>query len=99
MNEPIKSGDRCEVIAGALGNKGPNVGKQVTVGEVRGEHSEHGRIWRCYGEGLVTEFGAFGTQADFAQAWLRKLPPSAAPQAEPLATCRRLDTSSEVVDG
>jgi len=79
MNEPIKSGDRCEVIAGALGSKGPNVGKQVTVGEVRGEHSEHGRIWRCYGERLVTEFGALGTQADFAQSWLRKLPPSVTP--------------------
>lgn len=79
MNEPIKSGDRCEVIAGALGNKGPNVGKQVTVGQVRGEHSEHGRIWRCHGEGLVTEFGALGTQADFAQSWLRKLPPTTLP--------------------
>jgi hypothetical protein len=75
MNEPIKTGDRCEVIAGALGPKGPNVGKLVTVGQVRGEHSEHGRIWRCHGEGLITEYGAVGTEADFAQAWLRKLPP------------------------
>jgi len=81
MTEPIKSGDRCEVIAGALGSKGPNIGKQVTVGDLRGEHSEHGRIWRCHGEGLVTEFGALGTQADFAQSWLRKLPPSEAPPA------------------
>jgi hypothetical protein len=81
MNEPIKSGDRCQVIAGALGNTGPNIGKQVTVGELRGEHSEHGRIWRCHGEGLVTEFGALGTQADFAQSWLRKLPPSEVPPA------------------
>ena len=31
MTEPIKSGDVCEVIAGALGNHGPNVGKRVTV--------------------------------------------------------------------
>lgn len=75
MNEPIKTGDRCEVIAGALGPSGPNVGKFVTVGQVRGEHSEHGRIWRCHGDGLVTEYGAVGNQADFAQAWLRKLPP------------------------
>ena len=81
MNEPIKSGDRCQVIAGALGSEGPNIGKQVTVGELRGEHSEHGRIWRCHGEGLVTEFGGFGTQADFAQSWLRKLPPSEVPPA------------------
>ena len=75
MNEPIKTGDRCEVIAGALGTKGPNVGKLVTVGSLRGEHSEHGRIWRCHGEGLVTEFGGLGSEADFAQSWLRKLPP------------------------
>lgn len=81
MNEPIKSGDRCEVIAGALGDKGPNVGKRVTVGSLRGEHSEFGRIWRCHGEGLVTEFGALGNEADFAQAWLRKLPPSEVPPA------------------
>jgi hypothetical protein len=81
MNEPIKSGDLCEVIAGVLGNKGPNVGKQVTVGQVRGEHSEHGRIWRCRGEGLVTEYGALGTEADFAQSWLRKLPPVTLPPA------------------
>jgi hypothetical protein len=81
MTEPNKSGDRCEVIAGALGNTGPNIGKQVTVVELRGEHSEHGRIWRCHGEGLVTEFGALGTQADFAQSWLRKLPPDGVPPA------------------
>lgn len=75
MNEPIKSGDRCEVIAGALGSTGPNVGKFVTVGLLRGEHSELGRIWRCHGDGLVTEYGGVGTEADFAQSWLRKLPP------------------------
>jgi hypothetical protein len=79
MQEPIKSGDRCEVIAGALGNEGPNIGKQVTVGALRGEHSEHGRIWRCHGQGLVTEYGALGTEADFAQSWLRKLPPDGLP--------------------
>ena len=79
MNEPIKSGDRCEVIGGALGREGPNIGKLVTVGQLRGEHSEHGRIWRCHGEGLVTEYGALGTEADFAQSWLRKLPPSEVP--------------------
>jgi hypothetical protein len=77
MMEPIKSGDLCEVIAGALGSVGPNVGKRVTVGTLRGEHSTFGRIWRCHGQGIVTEFGALGTEADFAQSWLRKLPPTA----------------------
>jgi hypothetical protein len=78
MNEPIKSGDRCEVIGGALGLKGPNVGKTVTVRSLRGEHSVHGRIWMCEGPDLVTEYGGLGTQADFAQSWLRKLPPEPA---------------------
>ncbi len=78
MNEPIKAGDLCEVIAGALGQQGPNVGKRVTVLELRGEHSQFGRIWRCSGVDLTTEYGARGTQADFAQSWLRKLPPSTA---------------------
>lgn len=77
MNEPIKSGDRCEVIAGALGMQGPNVGKTVTVRALRGEHSQFGRIWQCEGLGLITEYGATGTVADFAQSWLRKLPPTA----------------------
>ena len=81
MNEPIRTGDRCVVIAGALGSDGPNVGKHVTVGQLRGKHSEFGRIWRCHGEGLVTEFGALGTEADFAQSWLRKLPPEGTPPA------------------
>ena len=76
MTEPIKSGDRCELIAGALGVSGPNVGKTVTVRSLRGEHSVFGRIWMCQGEGLTTEFGATGTQCDFAQSWLRKLPPT-----------------------
>lgn len=79
MNEPIKSGDLCEVIGGALGSAGPNIGKRVTVGQLRGDHSLHGRIWRCHGEGLVTEYGALGNEADFAQGWLRKLPPVGAP--------------------
>jgi hypothetical protein len=90
MNEPIKSGDRCEVIAGALGLKGPNVGKRVTVRSLRGEHSVFGRIWLCEGVGLTTEYGATGTQADFAQSWLRKLPP-----AEPHAMNDEATTKEE----
>lgn len=81
MNEPIKAGDRAEIIAGALGDKGPNVGKTVRVGMFQGEHSKHGRIWRVHSEGLVTEYGVVGTELDCAQAWLRKLPPDATPPA------------------
>ena len=75
MSEPIKTGDRATIIAGALGDKGPNVGKRVTVGSLRGEHSQHGRIWRVHGEGLITEYGFEGTEVDCAAAWLRKDPP------------------------
>ena len=71
----IKQGDRAHVIAGALGTKGPNIGKAVTVGQCQGEHSVHGRIWRVHGEGLTTEYGATGTELDCAAAWLRKIEP------------------------
>lgn len=79
MNEPIKSGDECVVIGGALEGKGPNHGKRVIVEHLRGEHSVYGRIWRCRAkEGeLVTEYGAVGERADFAQSWLQKAPPQA----------------------
>ena len=79
MIEPIKSGDTAEIIAGALGDKGPNVGKRVTVGKFQGEHSQYGRIWRVHGHGLVTEYGATGNELDCAQAWLRKIEPPPTP--------------------
>ena len=75
MSEPIKSGDVCLVVDGIFGQKSPNVGKQVTVHGLRGEHSFYGRIWRCVGKDLVTEYGSKGNSADFAQSWLQKLPP------------------------
>lgn len=79
MNEPIKTGDRAHIIAGALGDKGPNIGKAVTVGKLQGEHSKFGRIWRVHGDGLITEFGAVGSELDCAAAWLRKIEPPPAP--------------------
>ena len=75
MQEPIKSGDTCLVISGSFGDKSPNVGKRVTVINLVGEHSEFGRIWRCGGNQLTTEFGAVGNESQFAQSWLKKLPP------------------------
>ncbi|APW37631.1 hypothetical protein RD110_10880 [Rhodoferax koreense] len=87
MNEPIKSGDRCLVIAGSLGDKGPNIGKTVLVTSLMGEHSQHGRIWRCVAPNLVTDCGVIGVAADFAASWLQKLPP--APQDMALAIDRR----------
>lgn len=75
MNEPIKSGDVCLVVDGIFGAESPNIGKHVTVHGVRGEHSVYGRIWLCAGKDLVTEYGAKGNSAEFAQSWLQKLPP------------------------
>ena len=75
MSEPIKAGDLARIIAGALGDKGPNVGKVVTVGQLQGEHSQHGRIWRVHGRGLVTEYGAAGNEVDCAANWLQKIEP------------------------
>ena len=82
MNEPIKTGDLCEVIAGALGNKGPNIGKTVTVVSLMGEHSQYGRIWRCVANDLITEYGVKGISCDFAASWLKKLPPQPLQQAK-----------------
>jgi hypothetical protein len=79
----IKPGDLCEVISGAFGVKGPNVGKKVTVLSLAGIHPEYGTAWRCSGSDLVSEFGGFQlTQADFAQDWLKKLPPETTPPVE-----------------
>lgn len=73
--EPIRKGDKATIIAGALGDTGPNVGKQVVVGLRMGEHSQHGAIWRVHGEGLITEYGAMGSSVDCAASWLRKIEP------------------------
>lgn len=76
----IHAGAICKVIGGT---DGLNVGKLVEVTQLRGEHSEHGRIWRCRAIDcqLVTEYGGVGITADFAQSWLQPLPPiTAKPQ-------------------
>lgn len=75
MTAPIQSGDMAEIIEGAMGNQGPNVGKIVRVVAFRGEHSKHGRIWRVSGDNLITEYGAVGDTLDCAQSWLRKIEP------------------------
>ena len=87
MREPIKSGDLAQIIEAALGTKGPNIGKIVRVGKLQGEHSVLGRIWRVHGEGLVTEYGAVGNEADCAQSWLRKIEPPKGPDQS--ATTRK----------
>ena len=78
MHSPIQAGDLCEVINGLQGSKSPNIGLVVEVLSFQGEHSQHGRIWRCRAE-YVERNGIRedvpGDQADFAQDWLKKIPP------------------------
>lgn len=70
----IYSGVVCLVVGGT---DNLNVGKKVRVSSFQGEHSQWGRIWRCTTEGepLITEYGALGISADFAQDWLQPIPP------------------------
>lgn len=83
MKEPIKAGDLAEVINGLHGAKSPNLGLVVKVIAFVGEHSKHGRIWRCEAE--YASLGQIGTDrvparmADFAQDWLRKIEPPPGP--------------------
>ena len=81
MNEPIKAGDRCQVIWGLQGEKSPNIGLIVIVRAYVGDHGRLGRMWRCEAEyAEIGHRGAVSTcppgHADFAQSWLRKLPPT-----------------------
>lgn len=83
MKEPIKAGDTCEVIGGLGRSKSPNLGLHVKVTALRGEHSQHGRIWACvhpdiqqlHDSGTYMKTGI----ADFAQDWLKKIEPDAPP--------------------
>ena len=91
MKRPIQAGDRCLVVGGLGRGKSPNLGKQVRVISLQGEHSQHGRIWRCTGDG-VQQLSDSGTylltgMADFAAAWLQRIePPPVAPQATTVAS-------------
>lgn len=86
MNEPIKAGDECIVVGGALeGRKHLNHGRIVIVLNTHGPgHSKFGTIWRCRskdGKPFIRH-DPFATQhlelpadqADFAQDWLQKAP-------------------------
>lgn len=79
MKQPIKAGDRAVVIGGLGQKKSPNIGLEVTVSSLQGEHSQHGRIWRCTGDGIkqLTDAGTYVATgwADFAQGWLQKIEP------------------------
>ncbi len=89
-NQPITTGDRCQVIWGAMGKDSPNIGLIVVARQYVGDHSQHGRIWRCeaeYAHQIQPGVNVRPGMADFAQAWLKKLPPDATPATtKPAAT-------------
>lgn len=67
----VKPGDVAEVIKSV---DGAAIGMTVTVVSFQGHHSQYGPIWRCQSKDMiVTEFGGFGNEADFADDWLRKI--------------------------
>ena len=69
----VKQGDLAEVIESL---DGAAVGMHVRVIAFQGNHSKLGPIWRCRSDGtIVTEFGGVGQEADFADAWLKKIEP------------------------
>ena len=76
MKTPIKTGDSAIIIiSGCFEKDSPNLGKQVTVGLVKGHHSEYGPIWIVHGEGLISEYGAVGNTIQCAADWLQKIEP------------------------
>ena len=82
MKEPIKAGDLAEVIGGLKGKDSPNLGLIVKVIAFVGEHSQHGRIWRCDAEYAARGQDGKdvpGGMTDFAQDWLRKIQPPPLP--------------------
>lgn len=77
--KPIQSGDTCQVIQGLGRSKSPNLGLTVTVVSLQGEHSQHGRVFRCKGVGVV-QLGDAGNYiptgwADFPVSWLQRIDP------------------------
>lgn len=84
----VSPGILCRVVGGAFEGDSPNLLKVVQVDTLQGEHSIFGRVWRCYcKDGLVTEFGAIGEFADFAEDWL-----------EPFEDPQSLDVRNEEVE-
>ena len=83
MKEPIKAGDRCEVISGLGRRKSPNIGLVVDIISRTGEHSTLGVVWLCKAPDIQQLSWAGGYTktgwADFPVAWLKKIEPDAGP--------------------
>ena len=75
---PLQSGDICLVIDSI---DRISVGRTVKVISLQGQHSKWGNIWRCRGlnGALISEYGAVGDVAEFAQSWLQRIDPIKTP--------------------
>ena len=69
----------CLVVGGLAQRNSPNIGQTVKVISLQGEHSWHGRVWRCAGEDVkqLMDNGSYQVTgwADFAVGWLQKIKP------------------------
>ena len=79
--KPLSRGDRAIVIDGVLKAKSPNIGKQVIVQSLQGNHSTLGVIWRCTGPNLVSFNDMIPPDGavDFPAIWLQRIEPDALP--------------------
>jgi hypothetical protein len=87
MSNKVAIGVLCEVINGLLGKDSPNLGLIVRVTKFIGHHEVFGPVWEASNEyGERPEFSEVhrpvppGHQ-DYAESWLRPLPPGKAPDA------------------
>lgn len=78
---PISAGDVCLVVDGVMKAKSPNVGKQVIVKSLQGQHGTLGNIWRCAGKDLVSFNDMVPPDGcvDFASIWLQRIDPPSSP--------------------
>jgi hypothetical protein len=92
LSAPIQANDRAIVIAGMGRAKSPNVGLEVRVDSLQGNHSKHGVVWRCTGAGVkqLSDAGAYVETgwADFPASWLQKI--------EPTPTAKTTESTLEV---
>jgi hypothetical protein len=83
MKKPLSAGDICKVVGGLGRHKSPNLGLIVTIVSSIGEHSVHGRMFHCKGDGIkqLSDGGSYvvTNAADFAGAWLERIEPDASP--------------------
>lgn len=77
----VSPGVLCEVVGGLLGEKSPNLGLIVRVTKFVGEHELLGPIWEAsseYGERpdfSVVHRPIIPGHQDYAEDWLRPIPP------------------------